>query len=244
VASVRTTIIAAVLACVVPAAIRAQVSNLSEAPVAIQELSASLQGKPRSEVRGTIVARLGEPQRNIGSGFLIEQWDMPSGVLTFHQATGPSFVDSKSRRIFRPLKTTNPVASNLLSRYDMLTSPDPKNHGNQFWLGTVEITAALTYRYVDSRQFPAQRAAQAENFFMLHPAGTVEISYRAPVTAETCLETIPDHATVATVTFISAERAHRAVFSVVSTEPSRQLTFVADGALTFRLAKSWDNFWQ
>jgi hypothetical protein len=46
----------------------AQAPDISGAPKAIQELSASIQGKSSNEVRAAIIERLGPAQRNVGSG--------------------------------------------------------------------------------------------------------------------------------------------------------------------------------
>ena len=208
----------------------------------MQELSASLQGKQSAEVRTTIIERLGPAHRNIGSGFRIEQWDTPDGVLTFHPATGPSFNDHKSKRLFRLLRTTNSVRSNLLESYEMFTLPDPANHGTSFWLGNLKFGAEGTYRFIDSGQHRDHRSAQTENFFMLHPAGRVEIHYSPPVTADALLETLADGTTVAELAFTSADSKHRATFLITASESDRRLRFNAKKPISFYMDTSWRSF--
>jgi hypothetical protein len=106
---------------------RAQAPKLSDAPKPIRELSASIQGKRPDDVRTAIIERLGPPQRDIGSGYRIEQWDTSGGVLTFHPVTGPTFSDPKTKTYFRLIRTSNPAAGNLLDSYEMTTLPDPAN---------------------------------------------------------------------------------------------------------------------
>jgi hypothetical protein len=61
---------------------------IAEAPEPIQKLAADLKGKPAKEVRQEIIKQFGPAQRDIGSGFQIEQWDLYDGVLTFTSADG------------------------------------------------------------------------------------------------------------------------------------------------------------
>src|SRR5438874_5189760 len=88
----------------------------------IEALTGEIQGRERDGVRAVILRRFGPANRNVGSGFRIEQWDIDGGVLTFNPATGPFFTkDAVSRQL---LRTNNPVASCLFGSYEMTTLPD------------------------------------------------------------------------------------------------------------------------
>jgi hypothetical protein len=227
--------------------LRAQAPNIAEAPKAIRELSASIQGKSSDEVRAAIIERFGTAQRDIGSGYRIEQWDTSDGVLTFHPTMGPIFRNPKTEKYFRLLRTTNLAASNILRSYEMTTLPDPTNHGTRFWLGNVKFGTNATYQFTDSGQNLKQRAAQTENFFMLHPAGTVEVRYLAPTTPDTLLESVAEGTTIAHLVFSSSDHKHKATFSITCSEQARHLVFRADKAdkpLSFYMDTSWKNFWR
>jgi hypothetical protein len=223
---------------------KAQAPDISKAPKAIQELAASIQGKSSDEVRTVIIERFGPAQRDVGSGVRIEQWDIAGGVLTFHPGTGPFFSDAKTRTYIRLLRTNNPAGANILASYEMTTLPDPANHGTRFWLGNLKFGPNATYRFTDSGQHPKQRAAQTDNFFLLHPAGTVEVRYVAPITPDTLLESVAEGATVAHLVFNSSDHKHQAAFSITSSERERRLVFGADKPLPFCMDTSWKNFWR
>ena len=63
------------------------------------------------EVRAAIIQRFGNAPRNVGSGVRIEVWQLPEGSLRFHPDVGPTFLDSKTKRQFWLLRTSNSVAS-------------------------------------------------------------------------------------------------------------------------------------
>jgi hypothetical protein len=222
----------------------AAVAPISDAPKAIQELAAAIQGKDSDTVHAEIIRRFGFADRDVGSGFRIEKWDLSGGVLTFHPMSGPTFVDAKTDKFFRLLRTTNLAGDNLLQRYSMMTLPDPQNNGSQYWLGSVEFGADGTYRFVDGRAFPEELAKQRDNFFVLYPAGKVVVRYAPPITAETRLETLPENSVVAHFDFTSDDGNHRATFSIKSSERFRTLAFTADQRLTFEMDTSWRNFWR
>ena len=224
----RTAFLAIVLALAAQANSRAQAPDVSAAPKAVQDLAAEIRGKSPDETRAAIIARLGPAKRNVGSGFRIEQWDLPGGVLTFHPRTGPTFAERKTGKNFHLVRTKNPAGTNILAGYEMTTVPDPKNHGNCFWIGNLSFGPGPAYRFVDSGQNTSFRDAQGQNFFMLHPAGTVEIRYVAPTTADTLLESLAEGATVAHLIFTSADKKDHATFSITSSERSRRLVFGAE----------------
>jgi hypothetical protein len=216
------------------------------APGGIRELASRIQGKKPDEIRTAIIERFGKAQRNVGSGFRIEQWDVPGGVLTFHPATGPSFSDGKTGKILRLLVTKNPVGPNILAGFEMTTIADPKNHGNRFWIGNVRLGEDSSYRYEKQGEFEFanKHVSQADNFFVLHPEGTVEVRYVAPITADTLLESVPEGATVAHMIFTAADRGKQAAFAIQSSEQNRRLVFTSDKPLPFALETSWQSFWR
>ena len=223
---------------------RAEAPELIAATIVIQAFALGIQGIRPDYVRAACIRRFGFPDRDVGSGVRIDEWDLPEGVLTFTSGGGPTFFDSKSKRLFHLLRTHNPAGSNILSGYEMYTLPDPAHYNLQSWLGNVKLCES-TYRFKESGgATPAQRAAQAKNFFMRNPAGRVEIRYAAPVTAESLLETLPEGTVVARLVFTAADHKQRATFSITSSEPARCLRFGADQPLTFSMSTSWHNFWR
>ena len=240
----RTASLATVLILAAHAISLAQAPAISDAPKAVQDLAAEIRGKSSDETRTAIIARLGPAKRNVGSGFRIEQWDLPEGVLTFHPGTGPTFAERKTKKTFHLIQTKNPAGANLLSGYEMTTVPDPKNHGNCFWIGNLKFGPGKAYRFVDSGQNTTFRDAQGQNFFMQHPAGTVEVRYVAPTAADTLLESLAEGATVAHLVFTSADKKGHATFSITSSERSRRLIFGDEKPLPFAMDTGWKNFWR
>jgi hypothetical protein len=237
-------LVASLLLCLALPAIKAQPANVSELPQAIQELAARIQGKSPAEVHAAIIKRFGAAQRNVGSGIRIELWHLPEGELTFHPGVGPTFSNSTTKQRFWLLRTTNPVASNVLQSYEMLTLADPANHGSQFWLGNLEFGSNSTYRFIDSGQNLDHRAAQTENFFLRHPSGIVEVRYVGSNTPDTELESVAEGTTVAHLVFTSSDHKHTATFFITSSERERRLVFGADEPLSFHMATGWQSYWR
>lgn len=242
--TMKPTLVAVLLLCSVLSVTNAQPSSLAELPKAIQELAVSIQGKSPAEVRAAIIERFGAAQRNVGSGVRIEVWTLPKGLLRFHPGVGPTFLDSKTQQHFWLLRTNNPAASNVLQSYEMLTLADPENHGSQYWLGDLGFGSNSTYRFINSGQFLDQRAAQAENFFILHPSGTVEVRYVGSITPDTRLESVKEGAVIAHLVFTSDDRRDTATFLITSSERKRRLVFGADKPLSFCMTTGWQNYWQ
>jgi hypothetical protein len=221
---------------------KAQASDISGAPKPIQDLAAGIKGKSPQEVRAEIIRRLGPPQRDVGSGLRIEQWDASGGVLTFHPTEGAFFsVTSETKKTFRLIQTTNAVRDCILQSYEMTTLPID---GTRYWLGNVKFAEDMTYRFTDSRQHSGQRGAQGENFFLLHPEGKVEVHYLPPVTADTLLESVAEGTAIARLAFTSADGKHQATFSITSSERSRSLDFSAEKPLSFLMDTSWKSSWR
>jgi hypothetical protein len=214
------------------------------APEAIQALAVKIQGKAPAEVRGEIIRRFGSNPRHIGSGIRIEAWQLPEGVLVFNPLVGPTFTDAKTKRQCWLIRTTNLAGTNIWQSYEMFTLPDASNHGNQFWLGNLDLSSDETYRFSDSDQFPDQRSNQAENFFMRRPRGKVHVQYEMPTSPDTPLESLEEGVVVARVIFTSSEDNETATFSIASSEQDRRLVFRADTPLSFSMAPGWQSYWQ
>ncbi len=223
---------------------RAQAPSIADAPKPIQELSSVVQGKRPDDIRTDILKRFGPAQRVTGSGYRIEHWDIADGVLTFHPATGPIFVAQQTNKIFRLLRTKNLAKANVLQSYEMTTLPDANNHSTRYWLGNVEFGRGKTYRFVDSGQHANHRAEQTKNYFIQHPTGTVEVKYKAPVNADTILESLPEATVVAYLVFTPAANGEPATFYITSSERARRLTFGAHKPLPFEMDAWWKSFWR
>jgi hypothetical protein len=240
----KSALLAVLLLLPAPGVLSAQPFSISDAPKTIQELATSFEGRSSNDVRAAIIKRLGVAQRHVGSGYSIEEWDVAEGVITFHPAAGPTFFDPRTNTHLWLLRTTNLAASNILQSYQMLTLADPANHGSQFWLGDLEFGSNSTYRFIDSGQNLNDRAAQTQNFFLLHPAGTVEVQYVGSISPDTLLESTEEGTTVAHLVFTSADHKHAATYSITSSERDRRLVFKADKPLSFYMDTSWKNFWR
>ena len=208
----------------------------------IEVLTSEIRGKQPDEVRALIIRRFGPPNRTIGSGFQIEQWDVEGGVLTFHPARGPTF--DKGGVQMRLVRTTNLAADCLFGRYGMATLPDPAHQGTTYWLGSVSLSADARYRYKDSGQNLDHRGEQFANFFMLNPSGSARVEYAPGVTPETRLEDLPDGSPVATVTFTGETGRSSKSYRAVAYRTAMRLAFESEGAMLFRLDRAWVNYWR
>ncbi|RBP45699.1 hypothetical protein DES53_10281 [Roseimicrobium gellanilyticum] len=204
----------------------AQAPDVAETPKAIQELAASTHGKKWAEVRSMMLEKFGEPSRVIGSGFRIEKWDLPEGTLTFHPMSGPSFLDTKSRKLYRLYQTETPAGESLLSSYEMTTLPDPKSYGNSFWLGNIKFGTGSEYQFTPQKQH--LRYLPQDNFFHQFPEGTVQVRYVESVKASTLLETVAEAATIAHLEFTSEDGRAKASYAIQCSERSRTLTWVSE----------------
>jgi hypothetical protein len=218
-----------------------QAENLIDTPNVVQEIAARIQNKNMDEVRAVIMDKLGPPQRNIGSGTPIFQWDVLDGVLTFHPFRGPTFVNSKTKKIIYLLQTANSAGENLLQSYEMTTLPAPP-YGNSSWLGNLSFGADRTYQFKASGLTAGQRNEPAGNFFLRSPTGKVAVQYLSPNTAETLLESVAESTVIANLTFTSTDGAHKETFSIKSSEQSRRLDFYSEKPLSFVMYTSWKHF--
>jgi hypothetical protein len=215
----------------------------SPLPPSVQHVKSLIQGKEREEVRKIIIQQLGPANRDVGSGIHIWQWDVAGGVLTFNQTAGPTF-EAKGQSKIHLIATHNPIKENLVGSYELFTlaTDDPKF--TSCWLGDLEIETNLSYSYVDSRQFPAKSARQTNNFFYLHPVGSVEIQYPRGVTDQFLLEAMPTGTVVAWLHFRSGAGDAHATFSITSHEPSRRLEFGSSLPISFKMEKGWKELWR
>ena len=215
----------------------------------VEALKEKIQGrKEPQEIFKAIVSLLGEPDRDIGSGLWIPQWDMPGGVLTFHPFTGPIFQD-ETGKVTWLLNTTNELGANIVGNYEMTTVPDLDNYGNSYWLGNLELRTDGTYEYTDSNVNLEHRQHQQDNFFIKNPKGTYAIAYLAGLTGMTLLEDLESNTYVATLEFRAERKQGEAnsgeSFLVWIDTETRVLYLSATVSKieTYRLEKSWDNFW-
>lgn len=194
------------------------------------------------EARDIIEAQFGEADRDIGSGFGIEQWDLDDGVLTLHQACGPTFAPASGGAIWL-VETCNPLEENLLGGYEMMTVPESRPNGGYCWLGNVELRQDGTYRFIDSRSNLDRRAGQENNFFMLQPEGRFEIVYAAGLAPGTLLETLSEAVVVADVMFTSKGGGRTARYLIVGDPAARTLRFAANEEMEFQMYRGWDSYW-
>jgi len=125
----------------------------------------------------------------------------------------------------------------------MTTVPEFESHGD-FWLGDLTLGSDFTYHFEDSGSNPGRRADQDDNFFMRHPAGTIEIRYPTGVDQDTHLEILEDGMRVATVVFESLDSGARASFDLIIDvgDAWMGLRFAGDEPLSFRMTGGEDDF--
>ncbi|MEM8671990.1 MAG: hypothetical protein AAGG48_31015 [Planctomycetota bacterium] len=208
-------------------------------PNDIAKFSVTLQGKSPEQIRDMIEKEYGPPDRNVGSGLVIEQWDVDGGTLTFHPLVGPSFDNGQT--VVRLMETTNLLKHCLFGSYEMHTLPDAEIHGNQFWIGNVSMTGSK-YEFSDSESNLRQRIGQESNYFIKHPVGTVKVSYAENITAETKLEELDNQHVVATLEFSSADGTSHGEFEIVADTKNMRLSFQSE-AIPFRMEKGWVSYW-
>ena len=234
-------VIAAVLLLLLAAApvMRAEEPSVGQAPQPMRELAAAIQGKSAGFIRGEIVRRFGQPQRDVGSGFRIEQWDVAGGVLTFHQTLGPTFADKKTGTTIHLLKSVNRAGANVIQSYEMTTLPDPANHGNRFWIGNLGFGPKNEYLFRDSEQNLNERGKPNGNFFLAHPRGSYRLSYAEGIGPDTPLESLAEGALVARIVFTSTAGGAQTEFSITSSGQGRRLSFTAASPPPFVMDTSW-----
>ncbi len=208
-----------------------------------EQLKTLLRGVTNAnDTRAALVRALGDPDRDIGSGELIEQWDTTAGVLTLHPAAGPSFTSSTGDRVWL-LETRNPVGENLLGDYEMCTHPEGVENRNRYYLGVLRLRLDGSYLYEDGGQNLGQRGGQGHNFFLQHRGGSFTCTYTHDVTPQTLLESVSDGRVVAVLDFASGDSTASARYSIVADTGARSLYFTSDSAVPVDLWRGWVNFW-
>jgi hypothetical protein len=212
-------------------------SPASDLPAPVEQFKAQIADMDAHQVLEAAVAQFGKASRNVGSGLSIPQWDIAGGVLTVHPLVGPTF--RKAGRTTWLIPTSNPAQENLLQDFEMTTLPDPKNHGTQFWIGTVRITREGTYRFVDGGSNHRDRGDQSSNFFMTHTEGRVEIVWDHGVHAQSHLESLGQRQ-IARLRFTSKDGDARLECGVSSSAESRRLSIIAS---SFEMNAGWLHYW-
>jgi hypothetical protein len=212
-------------------------------PPQIQEVKVLLQGKPRDAIRQVMIEHFGPVQRYGGRGIRIDLWDIAGGELALNPAVGPTFTPKGQDRIWL-LTTHNPVRTNLLGSYEMVSLPADPSGSGRCWLGNLQIEPDLSYSYKDSGQFPEKSAQQTNNFFYLHLGGAVEIQYADGVTDDTLLEALPTGSIVAWLHFRSGDGNASQTYTITTQVPARRLVFGASTPLSFEMDKWWESCWE
>jgi hypothetical protein len=205
-------------------------------PNRVQELSfdAQQRGLSLEDVHQQLLESYGQPAL---TGDSSEQWAVDGGVLTFDSVAGLSFVTDKSEMI-RVIRNRNPLRESIVGSYEMSTRPTSEHQNEYYWLGDVELRTSNTYAFTDSGQFPEQRFDQSENFFMLHPNGTFNLTYLNGYDPTTLLESIRGHETVARLTFRSPDGSEREY--LVARQTRNHLAFESNEELEFEMEMWWN----
>ena len=219
----------------------ATVQSFTELPSEIAELQAALAGVNRAEAYEITRRRFGEPERDIGSGFRIEQWGVDGGTLTFHQAVGPTFRNASGTTTWL-IATRNEVKANLHDSFEMysLHEHDPYKNGTGYWLGNIELHPTGKFEYRDSGQHREYKKDFPQHFFVDHLNGDFEIKYSEGVSAIDALEDIPDDKEICRITFRSGEDS--TTFGIVTSRSGRSLRFESEGQV-FRMNRGWSQYW-
>lgn len=210
-------------------------------PPKIVELQSSLAGMSRQEAYEITRKHFGNPARDVGSGFRIEQWDVGGGTLTFHQAVGPTFSDV-SGSVTWLIATRNEVEANLHDSFEMysLYEQDPNKNRTGYWLGNLELHPSGKFEYRDSGQHREYKKQFPRHFFADHIKGNFDIEYSAGVAATDALEGIDDGKEICRITFRSGDDSK--TFGIVTSREGRRLRFES-GAQVFRMNRGWNQYW-
>ncbi|MBV9463621.1 MAG: hypothetical protein JO317_05275 [Verrucomicrobiae bacterium] len=181
---------------------------------------------------------MGKPDRDIGSGLEIDQWDFHGGILTFHPTSGPNFRTSHGE-VFWLMNSKNSVGANLYAQYEM--DKVPNRQGLSAWIGTVTISSTGEYEYRDNELGSLQHVAGG--FFEAHPRGKVQVRYSSGIKPTTLLEDLQDQAVVAEITFLPTDKTRERLFKVVNQTSTRSIDLQSVEARTFLLWKGWNHSW-
>lgn len=212
----------------------------------IEELRSELSGiKNPQEVLDIMEKVLGDPDRDIGSGLYVPQWELSDGtVVTFHPIEGPSFKDQDNNTAWL-LETENKAHKNILGEYDVYTGADYRYAGI-YLIGSLNLDSDGTYEFVehDVTIVPLELMdKQKDNFFMNNPNGSYTLDYQDGFTGDTLLEEVEDHSTLVQVDFVANDSQETEVFLIRVNKVQRNLYFhstVSEIEL-FRVEKRWNN---
>ncbi len=215
-------------------------SNYVVAERALQALVSEIQNKAPNVVREIIVEQYGQGDRDIGSGFRIEQWDINGGVLTFHPATGVYFEENGV--LHSLIETTNNVKEAVFGSYEMSSLPDHNNHGTSYWLGNLELLDG-GYSFKRSRTSHEKELVIGESYFFLHPSGTALIEYESESIRGNKLENVKDGSAIATITFTSKNNVDTIKYNIVTRKSAKMLFFSRKKGINFKMDKAWGSYW-
>ncbi len=206
----------------------------------IKQLIEDIQGKRPEEVRNLILSRFGPATYNIGSGLLIEIWDVENGSLSFDSFGGPTFVNDDG--FFRLIRTKNRVLDNITESFEMLSfaDQDPKTNGNRYNLGSLYLDKSGSYKYVDGQYFDIVKDLPA-HFFLFNSSGHYSIKFSKGISEEMLLEDIADNTIICQIEFTSSGDKKQ-TFEIVSRKNMRTLSF-NNKHLVFELRRGWSNSW-
>ncbi len=207
---------------------------------ALEMLASDIQKKAPNMVREVIIEKYGQADRDVGSGFSIEQWDINGGVLTFHPATGVYF--KKNGVIHSLIDTINYAKEALFGCYEMSSLPDHNSHGSSYWLGNLELSGG-SYSFKRSRLSYDKELPITENYFFSYPKGMVRIDFASELIKKSKLESIKDGETIATITFYSEDRAANIKYNIVTRKLPKMLFFSREKEVPFKMDKAWGNYW-
>jgi hypothetical protein len=171
-------------------------------PKYILNIQKNIEGKSSKDAYEITKAILGTPNRDIGSGFSIQQWDLKEGTFTFHEIIGPSFRKSNGRKIYL-LTSPHKVKMSVFSGYEMysLPSQDPHNNGSQYWLGNIELNPNGEYTFKDSGQFSKLKVKFPKYFFQKNTTGKFKIQYHPDVKPDDLLENLTNNSQICSFIF-------------------------------------------
>lgn len=207
-----------------------------------------IQNQPRERIFALAYERFGRHDHSLGSGIINVFWRVAGGNLSLHPFYGPWFCEAGGSWV-PLLRTSNPVESCLYRNFQIHVPAHPA--GSVYYLGEVSLMPDLTYRATGRRTQHGESAARTRTlaeaaeacFFLRHPEGSFRLEFAPGVGPQTRLETLPEGALVAVVTFEARDGA--AVFSLVTARfrTCRRLRLEAEEETPFTVSASWANHW-
>ena len=191
------------------------------------------------EAIGIIIEMYGKPNRFLGSGISIAQWDIDGGFLYCHPFFGVSFTknddDFDDIDAIYFINTENKVEENIIGTYTMV-SLESNVKPAQYWYGYLELGKNGKYFFKDEI-WEEERTKQRNNFFHNNPKGTYTIEYLNTIKADSILEKMQKGTMLAKIRFISGNKNEILYFSI------KGRTIECKGATPFRLYKFWEHYY-